>query len=316
MFSQLRYQADRRTLGFVATYLGLVAVGWVVWDGLPTLLKVAWVGVTCVFSFFCAVITHNMIHAPVFKKKSWNRVFQYLISVCYGHPVSAFVPGHNLSHHLHTQSPRDVMRTTKARFKWNLLNQLLFMPVLGKDISNADLQYALAMRKERPEWFAQWCREWVFFLAVMGTLLVLDFWKFLFLAMIPHLYAAWGIIGINFVQHDGTDQDHEFNHSRNFVGPFINWWTFNNGFHGIHHKKPGLHWSLTPAAHAEEIAPHIHPSLDRDSLLKYCWEAYIYPGKRVWYDGSEYKMPPKFRDQEWIPGVGETPASVSLGAES
>ncbi len=316
MFDQLRYQADRRTLGFVATYLALVAVGWVIWADLATWMQVAWVAVTCVFSFFCAVITHNTIHAPVFKKKSWNRAFQYLISVCYGHPVSAFVPGHNLSHHLHTQSPRDVMRTTKARFKLNILNQLLFMPILGKDVSNADLRYAVAMRTERPAWFAQWVREWVFFLAVMGALLVLDWQKFLLLGMIPHLYAAWGIIGINFVQHDGTDQEHPYNHSRNFVGPFINWWTFNNGFHGIHHKKPGLHWSLTAAAHAEEIAPHIHPNLDQPSLLAYCWKAYVRPGKRIMYDGSEYVMPPRFRDQEWIPGVGDTPAGVSLGAES
>jgi fatty acid desaturase len=316
MLSQLRYQADRRTLGFVATYLTLVAVGWLIWDDLATWQKVAWVGATSVFSFFCAVITHNTIHAPVFKKKGWNRAFQYLLSICYGHPVSAFVPGHNLSHHLHTQSPRDVMRTTKARFKLNILNQLLFMVVLGKDITNADLQYAMAMRKERPAWFAQWCREWAFFLAVMGTLLVLDPWKFLFLAMIPHLYAAWGIIGINFVQHDGTDQDHEYNNSRNFVGPLINWFAFNNGFHGIHHKKPGLHWSLTAKAHADEIAPHIHPNLDQPSLIKYCWAAYVYPGKRIMYDGSEYVMPPKYLDQEWIPGVGDTPAGVSLGAES
>jgi len=313
---KLRYREDVRTLGFVATYLALVAVGWVVWDSLPLLGKVAWVGATSVFSFFCAVITHNTIHVPVFKQRSWNRLFQYVISVCYGHPVSAFVPGHNLSHHLHTQSRRDVMRTTKARFSVNILNQLLFMPVLSKDVSNADLQYALAMRTERPKWFAQWVREWIFFLAVMGTLLVLDFWKFLFLAMIPHLYAAWGIIGINFLQHDGTDQDHPYNHSRNVVGKFVNWWTFNNGFHGIHHKYPNMHWSRTPEAHAREIAPFIHPNLDQQSLLKYCFEAYIYPGKRVMYDGSPYRMPEEGPDEEWIPGKGDTPANVSLGAEA
>mgnify|MGYP000565811454 CR=1 FL=1 len=313
---KLRYREDVRTLGFVATYLALVAVGWVVWDSLPLLGKVAWVGATSVFSFFCAVITHNTIHVPVFKQRSWNRLFQYVISVCYGHPVSAFVPGHNLSHHLHTQSRRDVMRTTKARFSVNILNQLLFMPVLSKDVSNADLQYALAMRTERPKWFAQWVREWIFFLAVMGTLLVLDFWKFLFLAMIPHLYAAWGIIGINFLQHDGTDQDHPYNHSRNVVGKFVNWWTFNNGFHGIHHKYPNMHWSKTPEAHAREIAPFIHPNLDQQSLLKYCFEAYIYPGKRVMYDGSPYRMPEEGPDEEWIPGKGDTPANVSLGAEA
>ena len=316
LFSELRYQEDRRTLGFVATYISLVAVGWSVWESLPLLGKVAWVAVTCVFSFFCAVITHNTIHVAVFKKRSWNRLWQYIISVCYGHPVSAFVPGHNLSHHLHTQSRRDVMRSTKVNFSWNLLNQLLFMPMLSKDISNADFQYARAMRKERPKWFSQWVREWVFFLAVMGSLLLLDFWKFLFIAMIPHTYAAWGIIGINFIQHDGTDQKHTYNHSRNFVGKLVNWWTFNNGFHGIHHKKPGLHWSKAPAAHAAEIAPHIHPNLEQPSLIVYLWRAYGWPGKRLMYDGRPYVMPDEGPDEEWIPGKGDTPENVSLGAEA
>ena len=316
LFKELRYQEDRRTLGFVATYMSLVGVGWVVWDSLPLWGKVAWVAATCVFSFFCAVITHNTIHVAMFRKRSWNRLWQYIISVCYGHPVSAFVPGHNLSHHLHTQSRRDVMRSTKVNFRLNILNQLLFMVVLSKDISNADLQYALAMRKERPKWFAQWVREWVFFLAVMGTLLLLDWQKFLFLAMLPHLYAAWGIIGINYIQHDGTDQEHPYNHSRNFVGKFVNWWTFNNGFHGIHHKYPNLHWSKCPEAHAKEIAPHIHPNLDRPSLIGYLFEAYVYPGKRVMYDGSEYVWPEEGPDEEWIPGKGDTPANVSLGAEA
>ncbi|MCO4771199.1 MAG: fatty acid desaturase [Deltaproteobacteria bacterium] len=342
LFSELRYQEDRRTLGFVATYMTLVGVGWVMWDSMPVGLRVAWVAATCVFSFFCAVITHNTIHVAVFKKRSWNRLWQYIISVCYGHPVSAFVPGHNLSHHLHTQSRRDVMRSTKVNFRWNLLNQLLFMPALAGDISNADFQYARAMRTERPKWFAQWVREWVFFLAVLGTLLVIDLgnlpaglwpqgpaevpgaiWavlvgcqKFLLLAMLPHLYAAWGIIGINYIQHDGTDQNHPYNHSRNFVGKFVNWWTFNNGFHGIHHKYPGLHWSKAPAVHAKEIAPYIHPSLDQTSLLVYLFGAYGFPGKRVMYDGSEYVFPEEGPDEEWIPGRGDTPENVSLGAEA
>jgi len=342
LFDELRYQEDRRTLGFVATYMSLVAVGWVMWDSMPLGLRAVWVGATCVFSFFCAVITHNTIHVAVFKKRSWNRLWQYIISVCYGHPVSAFVPGHNLSHHLHTQSRRDVMRSTKVNFRWNLLNQLLFMPVLSGSISNADFQYARAMRTERPKWFAQWVREWVFFLAVLGTLLVVDLgnvpagtWpgsitevpgsivaffvgiqKFMLLAMIPHLYAAWGIIGINFIQHDGTDQSHKYNHARNFVGTFVNWWTFNNGFHGIHHKYPGLHWSRAPEAHAREIAPHIHPNLDQTSLIAYLWRAYGWPGERVMYDGSPYVMPEEGPDEEWIPGKGDTPENVSLGAEA
>ena len=92
----------------------------------------------------------------------------------------------------------------------------------------------------------------------------------------PHLFAAFGIITINYLQHDGCDTDHAFNHSRNFTGRLVNWICFNNGFHGIHHMHPAMHWSLTPAAHAEELAPYIHPNLDQPNLLVYGAGGYRY----------------------------------------
>ena len=75
--------------------------------------------------------------------------------------------------------------------------------------------------------------------------LALDWKKFLLYVLVPHQYAAWGIITMNFLQHDGCDEDTEYNHSRNFVGKLVNWWTYNNGFHAIHHMRAGP--ALEPA---------------------------------------------------------------------
>ena len=145
-------------------------------------------------------------------------------------------------------------------------------------------------------------------------LLLLNPLAFLLYVFIPHNYAAWGIIGINYIQHDGTDQHHPYNHSRNFVGKFVNWWTFNNGFHGYHHEKAALHWSKLPEAHFKHYSPHIHPNLELKSLLLYCFSAYIFPGKRVDYLGKPLVLPPEAPDTEWIPKMDELPNGVSLGA--
>jgi fatty acid desaturase len=109
----LRYRADIKTLVFVAIYFGLVALQWIL---APTDLAVAipLLVLTCWFSFFGAVATHNTVHAPVFHPRWANRLFQVALTLTYGHPVSAYVPGHNLSHHKYTQSRKDVMRTTKT----------------------------------------------------------------------------------------------------------------------------------------------------------------------------------------------------------
>lgn len=309
----LRYRADLRTLVFVAAYFALVTVQWVyapkdLYVAIPLLI------LTCWFSFFGAVATHNTIHCPIFHQRWLNRLFQVVLTLTYGHPVSAYVPGHNLSHHKYTQSRKDVMRTTKVRFRWNLLNILLFMSRVGKDIFFADMRYFKAMYRRNPPWFRQMIFESIVFVGVTIALVVLDWKKFLLYVLIPHQYAAWGIITMNFLQHDGCDENTEYNHSRNFVGKLVNFWTYNNGYHTIHHMEPGLHWSLLPLAHAKRVAPFIHPNLDQPSFLAYIFRAFFWPAKRVRYDGAPVELPAEGPDEEWIPGPKETPEDVSLGA--
>lgn len=314
-FPMLRYRADIKTLMFVAIYFALVVAQWV-WAPTAFWLAIPLFILTCWFSFFGAVATHNTVHSPIWKNRTMNRLFQLVLTLTYGHPVSAFVPGHNLSHHKHTQSRRDVMRTTKTRHRWHFLNGLLFIAHVGGDITKADFRYGKAMRRRNPAWFRQLCIEWGVFLGISVALAILDWRKFIFYWLLPHQYAAWGIITMNLLQHDGADENSEYNHSRNFVGKMVNFWTYNNGFHTIHHEEPGLHWSLLPEAHAERIAPHIHPNLDQKNMIVYLWKTFFWPGKRMRYDGTPLVLPPAGADEEWIPGPNETPSDVSLGAIS
>src|SRR5690606_3406264 len=192
--------------------------------------------------------------------------YQVLLTLIYGHPTSAFVPGHNLSHHKHTQSRRDVMRTQKARLPHHLLNGLFFFLLVAPGIMRGDSAYGRFMKERHPRWFRQLALEFCALWGVTVALFVVDWQRALLFWLVPHLYAQWGIVTMNLLQHDGCDADSEYNHSRNFVGAVVNYFTFNNGFHTIHHMRPGLHWSLLPAAHAREVAPHIHPKLDQPSL--------------------------------------------------
>jgi fatty acid desaturase len=310
----LRFREDRRTIGFVITYFALVATAWVsnppLWLAIPLWMAVA------SFSFFCAVITHNTIHCPVFRSKPLNRAFQVVLTLTYGHPVSTFVPGHNLSHHKFTEGPRDVMRTTKARFRWHPLNGIGFFLLVAPGIVSGERAFVRAMRTQRPRWFQQLLIEAGVLIGVSVLLLVLSWQKFLIWWYLPHLWAAFGIVTMNLLQHDGCDPDSEFNHSRNFVSPFFAWWSFNNGWHTIHHDIPGLHWSLAPAAHAEKIAPHIHPALEQRSMAVYLWRTFVWPGRRVRYDGTPYVLPPKMADEPWAPAPGQHIPDLSLGAES
>ncbi|MEM9067305.1 MAG: fatty acid desaturase [Myxococcota bacterium] len=313
----LRYAADLRTLSFVSLYFLTLTLLWVWTPSDLSQIDIRWVIpsylLLCMFAFQGAVSTHNAVHCPIFKRRGLNKFWQVVLTLTYGHPVSSYVPGHNLSHHKHTQSERDVMRTTKTRFRWHLLNLFLFMLMCVPGIMKADTAYTKSMRTRHPRWFRQMAYELVALWGITGVLLFLDWQKTLVLWVVPHLYAQWGIVTMNLLQHDGCDQTSEWNHSRNFVGKLVNWFTFNNGFHTIHHMKPGLHWSLTPAAHAEIVAPHIHPNLDQKSLFVYLWKTFLL-SNRTTYDGKPYSPEPAGTDQPWVPHPRET--LDDLGAES
>jgi fatty acid desaturase len=309
----LKYAADRRSLAFVSTFYALVGIGFLYDDRLSWPARIGLIWLTSFFSFASAVITHNTIHAPVFHSRTLNRLFQIVLTCAYGHPVSTFVPGHNLGHHLATETARDAMRTSKARFRCNLLNQLFFSTLVSRAIITGEIAYARAMYRRKPAWFRQLMIETAVFILFLAGALLLDWQRALFYVFIPHAYAAWGIVGINFVQHDGCEKD-GINIARNFDGRAINWILFNNGFHTIHHIEPSLHWSLLREAHEARVAPAIHPALVQASLFGYCWRTFIWPGKRLRYDGTPVVLPPPLPDEPWVPAPDE--AYASLGAEA
>jgi len=299
----LRYKADIRTLLTVAAYFTLAFLPWLLWDKMNTWQIIVWVVINCLLSFICATIIHNTIHAPIFKKRWMNKVFQVILSFTYGHSTSAYVPGHNFSHHKFTQKPKDAIRTSKMRFKYNILNQSLFFFMMSGDIVKGEIRFAAKMRKERPAWFRQYLLEMILIIGSKIILLLINWKCALLFVFIPHQYAAWGIVSTNYFQHDGCDENHPYNHSRNFTGWFLNWLMFNNGYHGAHHMKPNLHWSLLPAYYEKEVKPYIHPNLDRVSLLWYLIETNIYPAKRIDYLGNEIVLPPKIHDEDWVPEI-------------
>jgi fatty acid desaturase len=257
---------------------------------------VAWLSLS---AWICAVIAHNVVHVPVFHSRALNSALQLWVSLSYGFPISDYVPGHNLSHHRYTQQAEDVMRTTRVRFRWNLLNLLLFLPTVTPAIVRGNALYLRRIGWRVKAWRRQYLLETAVVWSVKLAATLVDWRRAVLFLWVPHLVANWGIVTVNLVQHDGCDEAHPVNHSRNFVGRLFNWATFNNGYHGAHHLMPGLHWSLLPAFHAEHVAPRLHPALDEPSLAAYVFRAYVWPGTRVTFDGRPVEARP-MADRDWV----------------
>ena len=70
------------------------------------------------------------------------------------------------------------------------------------------------------------------------------------------------------------DESSKWNHSRNFVSPWMNFLVFDNGYHTVHHQRARLHWAEARAAH-EAVAEKIDPALNESSIPGYCWKTYV-----------------------------------------
>ena len=315
MRARLRHRSDRRTLAFLASYAAAVTLGFGLFDHLPwwgvglAAAGLGWLG------FCTGTIVHNTVHVPIMRTARDNRVLQIALSVLYGASVSGFVRGHNYSHHRHLQGDRDLMRTTKARFRWNLLNQLALSFLVTPAVERGNRRYIARERAADSAWYRQYRLEKHSIRASLLAAFLLDWRAALAFCIVPRVIGIWGIVAINYVQHDGCDPAHPVNHSRNIVGRWVNWWTFNNGFHAAHHHDPSVHWSRVPELHARTIAPLNHPNLNRQSLAHYLFETCIWPGRRVDLAGHPYAPPPAQPDRDWVPPSHRLAEDgISLGA--
>jgi fatty acid desaturase len=265
MSFELRHRADLRTVAYLVFTGGLLAVQWNL-DHWNPLLYVA----TLFMAITSAVISHNHNHISMWKWRPLNLLTSYVIAIYYGHPAIAWVPTHNQVHHKLNNKPGDTSRSPKF-FKGNHLLSLLVYPTLTGIAQQAEIRafFGELYRKNRKAWWMA-VSEYVVFFGFMLAMFLLDWRKAILYFLIPQQFSLFVIQVFNYVQHVEADAYSDWNHSRNFVSPVLNALLFNNGYHTVHHLKPGVHWSQTPALHAQHL-DKIHPS-----LLQKSWWGYMF----------------------------------------
>lgn len=321
----LRRAQDCKTLLWMGIYFGSAFLLWNWAKWMPEQVRdnwFVWGGVYYInifFSFLGAVITHNTMHQAMFYSTFMNRVIQVLLTLSYGHPVSSYVPGHNLSHHKYTQSRKDVMNTHLLQYKSHLVNLILFSPTVTWSVLQSDLRYIL---------YQQYCgnmaginqalRELLVHTVVQLSCLYMSPWKYLFYFHIPHACAQYGIVTLNMLQHDGCEEfipdteEVNFNTSRNYTNYWINFFCLNNGYHTIHHLAPTSHWSVGKALHEQLIIPNIDGRLNCPSMAQFVYDNYLANGnpwnkepRRLDYMNREIQVRPREDEsrityEEWL----------------
>ncbi len=271
----LNYRADIRTLAFMTVTTLLLPLNWMQERLNPWLFIFA-----CFMAVTVSVIAHNHNHVRTFRSPALNVLMDWWITAFYGFPVFAWVPTHNMNHHRYTNREGDYTITYRMSEANNLLTLVTYPSISGSYQQIAIRNYLKSLWKNNRKRFWLSLSQVVVLLGVYGAAFALDWKKALLYVVIPHQVALFTVMVFNYVQHVHADEQSEWNHSRNIVGPALNILLFNNGYHTVHHMNPGMHWSQLPAEHAR-VAHNIDPSLNEPSfwgmILKFYILAPLFP---------------------------------------
>jgi fatty acid desaturase len=275
-----RYAADYRTLLWMGVVAPLTMAAQFAW---PRLIG-GWVTVLSLYmGVSAAVVVHNHVHSPVFQDRRLNNWFSHLLSVFYGQPVFIWMPTHNLNHHKLVNRAGDATITWRISNSHNILIASTYFFVSAYYQSKLSAQYIERAKETNPKLYVMirsqqrvWAIANVALIALAlgmhGLHEGLRVW--LFAVALPAFFALWTVHLFNYEQHVHTDPWSDYNHSRNFVSPVLNFLLFNNGYHTVHHESAGTHWSELPALDAK-IAHHIDPSLRQRSVWWYWLKQYF-----------------------------------------
>lgn len=265
----LRFKADRRSLAYMVITTGVLILQWSLGEVQPFLYA---------FSLFMAVsvavMAHNHNHLPMWRSKVLNVFTDYWLTLFYGFPAFGWIPTHNMNHHALNNRDGDFTITYRYSEKNNLFT-LLSYPSISSFHQQRPIRAYLRhlWAADRREFYLAALQYVALFAFVAGALLI-DWKKALLFIVIPQQFALFAILVFNYLQHVHADEESEYDHSRNFVGPMLNTMLFNNGFHTIHHERAGIHWSNTPEAH-QKIDALIAPELKERSFWWYIIRTYF-----------------------------------------
>src|SRR5579863_5974740 len=264
----LTHRADRRTVSYMTITTALLIVQW----NLAALQPIIYLW----FLFMAvavAIIAHNHNHVPIWRSRFLNILTDYWLTLFYGFPAFVWIPTHNKNHHFLNNKKGDYTVTYRVSEKNNLFTLLSYPSVSSYFQQKPIAAYLRTLRRSNRPKFYLAVSQYLLLGMYYAVALVLNWKKAVLFIAIPHQVSLFGILIFNYVQHVHTDEESEYNHSRNFVG-LINLALFNNGYHTIHHEAPGIHWSKTPAAH-KKIQNLIDPSLNERSFWWFMLRVYL-----------------------------------------
>ena len=273
----LRHYRDLQSLLYLVAFPALVLWQW--HYGFSWLLY----GLLLFLTLGIGVIHHNHSHLRMWHGRKANRLTDYYLTLCQGHPTFVFWPTHGANHHRYKHGENDLART--YRFKggdtnhlWGyLIHPLQAISVLYPHIFN----WLKNLRRHHSGVWRYCIGQYAVWLVLWAGALFIDVEKGLLYVIIPQLHGLHWLLTTNYLQHAHADgrpygrrTGAELNYARNFEG-LVNPLLFNIGYHTAHHEHSRTHWSELSSLHWKQYRLRVAPELNESGLLPYMFRVFL-----------------------------------------
>lgn len=254
----LQYINDKRDLPFIylLTQLHLLVIipaiilftdllqGWVWWA-------------TAVVYFYISqfyykgrfgLMFHCICHRKFFKRSyQWMHTYiTWFVCPFFGHAPEGYFSHHIGMHHIENNTEDDTSST--MAYQRDSLRGFLayFFKFLFVGVKNTILY--LYYRKKKKLYMRLTVGEYVYIAFCIGMCFV-NFKATMLVFIVPLLFARLVMMLGNWTQHsfiDRTNPDNLYTNSINCINTVYNRTCWNDGYHIIHHLKPGIHYTEMP----------------------------------------------------------------------
>jgi fatty acid desaturase len=245
---KFEHPANVGPLAHIVCWLGLLAFGLLAPAATNWYLAVPLIVVLTLANFSLTIgVLHMHTHRPLFVSSLLNRTVDVLCCLPASLTAAEMREVHILNHHRYNDGPGDVTSTEgherglRAVWYWLRYGTIVRSHTVRMTFT-ADA--SPGRRKRR--------NEFIFDLTVVVTLIVVLFYvtdgtRFTLFYGIPFVviqvnsgYFAWLTHAPARAFADDPSK------SMNTAGNWLNFFIFNQGYHSVHHRYPGIHWTQIP----------------------------------------------------------------------
>ncbi|MDX1954777.1 MAG: fatty acid desaturase [Chitinophagaceae bacterium] len=260
----LNFMNDKRDLSFLhlltLIHLTVIPLGLILFT---PLFQGYWWWIAYVVWFFLAQIRlrgpfglmlHNISHRRLFKKKfNWlNKYVIWFVCPFFGHTPETYFAHHVGMHHEENNMPDDASSTLPyQRDSWkDFLKYYINFLFLGF----RDTFVYLFTRKKKKYYVNLTLGEMTFYAVSIGLCFV-NLKAALWVLIIPFLVSRLIMMLGNWTQHafvDPHEPENMYKNCFNCINTNYNTKCWNDGYHLIHHLKPGIHYTDMPVLFLKE----------------------------------------------------------------